>query len=353
MKKQISILLTLLSVSVVFAQSDPQAFTRKILIEQFTTAKCGHCPAGAERLLTATQGLSNVVWIRYHAGFYTDDLTNDISERMTRFYGGSTFAPAMMVDRTRFNTSNPGPVMSVGTVSEIRQYLSQAKSVKTYCKVQVPEVEYDAATRTLVCRVRGRFSDEVYGPNTVLQVLLVEDSVFMRQSDYGVGSYVDYWHLGVVRDTLTYRDGIQVEVSTEADHSFLHTFTYTLPEEYVFRHCKVAAIVYNYDYSDINNCQVLNAAISDYISQNLGIGEVSESASVRLFPNPANGFAVIESESPMLRVSVVDAMGRCPLMIPADGEQRLRLDLSSLPTGLYIVRVQTASGMATRQLILR
>ena len=97
MKKQISFLLTLLSVAVIFAQDDPQAFTRKILIEQFTTAQCGYCPAGAERLATATDGQTNVVWLRYHAGFGTDALTNDIAETMTCFYGGSTFAPAMMV----------------------------------------------------------------------------------------------------------------------------------------------------------------------------------------------------------------------------------------------------------------
>ena len=96
MKKQISFLLTLLSVAVVFAQNDPQAFTRKILIEQFTTAQCGYCPAGAERLATATDGQTNVVWLRYHAGFGTDALTNDIAETMTCFYGGSISASVWM-----------------------------------------------------------------------------------------------------------------------------------------------------------------------------------------------------------------------------------------------------------------
>ena len=339
--------------AVLTAQSDPQAFTRKVLLEQFTTAQCGYCPAGAERLLSATDGLNNFVWIRYHAGFGTDDLTNEIAEAMTRFYGGGTFAPAMMLDRSHFDQSRPGPVMSIGQVSDIRQYVTQAKSVKTYCKVQAPEVDYDVATRTLVCTVTGRFSDEVYGDSTRLQVLFIEDSIYMSQSDYGVGHYVNYCHLGVVRDTLTPLWGTAIEVSTDANHTFSHTFTYTIPDDYVYKNCKVVAVVYNYDPSDINNCQVLNAAISDHIDQYLGIGEMSEGLEVRLFPNPAQDLFVLESDSPVSRVTICDAMGRTFLSFPADKARQASFDISSLSAGIYIVRIQTESGFATRQLIVR
>ena len=350
MKKQISFLLTLLSVAVVFAQDDPQAFTRKILIEQFTTAQCGYCPAGAERLATATDGQTNVVWLRYHAGFGTDALTNDIAETMTCFYGGSTYAPAMMVDRTHFDASRPGPVMSVGSVSDIRRYLSDAKSVKTYCKVQTPEVKYNPDTRALECTVNVRFSDEVYGPDTRLQVLLIEDSIFMRQADNYAQAIVDYWHYGVVRDALTPLWGVPLTV---VDGSFAQTFSYTLPADYVYQNCKVAAIVYNYDADNINNRQVLNSAISGYLKNAVGIGEVSEGVQMRLFPNPATGIVVLVSDAAVRQVSVVDATGRTNFSLPVDGEQHVCLDLSQLSAGLYLVRMQTSQGIATRQLILR
>lgn len=353
MKKQIVFLLTLMSVVLVFAQNDPQAFTRKILLEQFTTALCGYCPAGAERLRSATDGNNNVVWLRYHAGYGTDDLTNDIAQTMTRFYGGSTFAPAMMVDRTHFDSSRPGPVTSVGQVSDIHLLLDQAKSVKTYCKVQTPKVKFNADTRSLECTVTGRFSDEVYSSSTRLQILLVEDSIYMSQSDYGVGQWVNYWHLGVVRDTLTPMWGMELEVSSDANRNFSHTVTYTLPSAFKYKNCKVVAIVYNYAPNDINNCQVLNAAISDYISQTLGIGEVADGTGMRLFPNPATDRIVVEAETPMLQVTVVDAMGRCPITLAADGSRHVNIDLSSLAAGVYIVQAKTSSGIATRQLILR
>ena len=339
-----------IGVATLTAQNDPQAFTRKILIEQFTTAQCGYCPAGAERLKDATDGQSNLVWIRYHAGFGTDALTNDIAETMTRFYGGGTFAPAMMIDRTHFDASRPGPVMSIGQVSYIHRYLSNAKSVKTYCKVQAPEVSYNPATRTLDCSVKVRFSDEVYVPDTRLQVLFIEDSIFMRQSDYGAKAMVDYWHMGVVRDALTPMWGVPFTVT---DGSFTQTFSYTLPADYVYKNCRVVAIVYNYDATDINNCMVLNAAMSDFLDKAVGIGEVSERVQMRLFPNPADGFVVLEADAPVKQVSVVDAVGRCHLNLSVAGEQHVQLDLSHLPAGLYLVRMQTSHGLATRQLILQ
>lgn len=351
MKKSILFFIASVVVTVALtAQNDPQSFNRKILLEQFTTAKCGYCPGGAERLATATDGQTNVVWIRYHAGFGTDALTNDIAETMTCFFGGSTFAPAMMLDRTHFDASRPGPVMSIGQVSDIRRHLSDAKSVKTYCKVQTPRVDYDPDTRTLDCTVDIRFSDTVYGPDTRLQLLLVEDSIYMRQLDYDVNSYVDYWHYGVVRDTLTPLWGIPLTV---VDGSFSHTISYSLPADYDYRNCKVVAIVYNYDPDDINNRQVLNSALSDYLYKSVGIGEVSEGVQARLFPNPATGVVVLESDAPVRQVSVVDATGRCHYRLTVGGEQQVRLDLSHLSAGLYIVRVQTSQGLASRQLLLK
>ena len=148
--KKITILLLLSSIFVAasLAQDTKQTFTRKVLIEQFTGAACQWCPSGAERIASAISSSSSVVWIKHHAGFGTDFLTNDIATSMTIFYGGGLFAPAVMFDRTHFNTSQPAPVMSVGQVSDIRGYIAQAKGVATTCKVYTPDVAYDPATQT-------------------------------------------------------------------------------------------------------------------------------------------------------------------------------------------------------------
>ena len=354
MKKQISFLLTLLSVAVVFSQNDPQTFTRKIVIEQFTTARCGYCPGGAARIQSATSGNNNVIWLRYHAGFGTDDLTNPIATDMLRYYGtNETYAPAMMVDRTRFDQSNPGPVMSVGSVSQINRNLIDAKNVKTACKLQIPDVTYDPASRRLTGTVNGRFGDTIFGPDLRLQIFLVEDSLFMRQADNDQGGYVDFWHMGTVRDAITSQLGDPITVGDAPNYPFSHTIDYTLPDNFVPGHCKVVAIVYKYIPGNVNDNPILNASISNYISTSLAIGEVQSGTQARLFPNPATNTVVVESADPIQHITILDAAGRTCLSQPCSGQSHIALSVASYAPGLYIVRVQTPSGVATRRLVRR
>lgn len=356
MKKQLlSIAFVMLALAAT-AQDGKQTFTRKMVIEQFTTAQCGWCPSGADRITNATSGSNNVIWIKHHAGFGTDDLTNDIAETLTIFYGGGTFAPAMMVDRTRFNADDPGPVGNVGNVSEIRGVLAKAKAVPTYCKVYTPDVTFDPSNRHLTGTVSGRFGDKVYDDNTRLVIFLVEDSIFMSQHDYNNGSAsnsyaVDYWHMATVRDTLTALWGDPMVVDEAANMAFSHTIDYTLPENFVYKNCRVVAIVYNYDPTDINNCPVLNAAESDFLDQNLGIGEMASQCQLRLFPNPATDRVIVEADADIESVTLTNALGQVVARLTGHGQQQeVRTD--RLSNGTYVVRVQTAQGVATRRLVL-
>lgn len=354
MKKIVLFCIVVLALSPLYSQDGKQTFTRKVLLEQFTTAQCGYCLAGAERIGTAISGNNNVIWIRLHAGFGTDDLTNDIATGMTRYYGGGTFAPAMMIDRTRFNGNDPGPVFGVGDVSDIRYAVTSAKSVETYCKVQTPELSYDPSSRHLSGSVNGRFGDRVYGPSTKIQLFIIEDSILMAQSDYIPAPHtVNYWHMGAVRDVVTPLWGDELSVNEDDNNSFTYQVDYTLPDNFVYKNCRLVAIVYNYNPNDINDCQVHNAAISNFFDRNLGVGEVSESLDIRLFPNPAANYVVIESDDAMNELSVVDATGRLCLKKDLHGELQSGLDISSLPAGMYVIRVSSQRGLAVRSLVVR
>ncbi|MCQ2275181.1 MAG: Omp28-related outer membrane protein [Bacteroidales bacterium] len=354
---------TLLFLSIAFVAmsamaQEAQTFTRKILIEQFTTAQCGYCPAGADRIHEVVDGVKNIIWIKHHAGFGTDDLTNGINETMTVFYGGSTFAPAMMIDRTRFNSSDAGPVGNVGNVSAIRALVSQAKEVPTYCKIYTPSISFDPASRQLTGTITGRFSDAVYDQNTRLTVFVIEDSIFMQQHDYynGVSSNsynVDYWHMASVRDAITNMWGDAINVDEANEMNFAYDFSYTLPAGYEYKNCKIVAFIYNRDANNINNNKVMNAVESDYLDKVLGIGQVASAASLRLFPNPANERVVLESDAVINHVSVVNAMGQTLLQCAGNGTQHFDINLSGFASGIYLVRILTAQGPVTRQLVVK
>jgi len=75
-------------------------------------------------------------------------------------------------------------------------------------------------------------------------------------------------------------------------------------------------------------------------------------ADLRIYPNPTNGvFDVIAADRVEATVSITDMTGRM-LHSEQTTDGRLRMDISSLPTGLYMVRYETAGGTAVRRVNL-
>lgn len=352
MKKTFFSLLLGLAVSTMFAQgTGKQTFTRMLLLEQFTTVNCGYCPAGADRIASAIGTSTNVIWVKHHAGFGEDFLTNDIHRAFLAFYNGNTFAPAMMVDRTLFDASNPGPVFGVGNVADVRGVFNEAKQVPTTCKVLPIELGYDNASRMLSITVKGRFGeDNAWDANTRLTVFIVEDSIVGAQHDYSShGNWTNYMHMGTVRGVATNKWGDPLTVN-DADRTFEHHFTYTLPEDYNFMHCKVVAFVHQYNASDINSCPVLNAAQSGYLNDYLGIAEADKGCTLQLYPNPARNLVVVEADEPILSVSIVNGLGQQVFGHAAGQGSQMTIATDNLVRGIYLVAVRTAQGVATRKL---
>lgn len=328
-----------------------QPFERTVLIEQFTTVNCGWCPSGADRITQAVEGRNDVIWIKHHAGFGTDFLTNSIHTTMTAFYGGSTFAPAMMVDRTRFDESDPGPVTSIAsTYLGIRNLINKSKRIETYCLLNPIDVSFDGSTRKITGEVTGRFSSEVWNENTRLTVFVIEDSIVGEQHDYtSHGNWTDYVHMGTVRAAITDKWGDAIEVNE--DMTFSYTIDYTLPSSYDFNHCKVVAFVYNYDASNINNCSILNAGQSKMFNEVLGIDASASRIATRLYPNPSKGRVVVEAEEEIVSIVVANSIGQTVLVAKPE-ETHAIINTTGLPAGLYLVRIQTQRGIATQKVVV-
>lgn len=352
MKKTLLVLVLCLAAGVLQAQENSkQTFTRNVLLEQFTTVNCGWCPAGMERIQEAVSTLENIIWIKHHAGFGTDFLTNNIHTSMLVFYGGSTFAPAMMMDRTRFDEEDDGPVCTVGQSSSIRQLYFKAKRVETYCNINPIAISFDYASRTVTGTVTGLFGDDnTWDANTRITVYLIEDSIVGEQHDYtDHGNWDNFVHMGTVRDVLTGMWGDPLVVNT-SDRTFSFPINYTVPANYDFRHCKLVAFIYQYDASDINNCPVLNAAQSRSLYQILGIAEADQGSALSLFPNPAADYVILEADEAIDAVTIVNSLGQTVYRHTAVGGRQLSVNTSSLPCGLYLVNIRTAHGNATRKL---
>jgi hypothetical protein len=71
---------------------------------------------------------------------------------------------------------------------------------------------------------------------------------------------------------------------------------------------------------------------------------------VKLYPNPTMGELIINNEQlTMNNVEVFDVYGRCHLSRVARHENEVRLDISKLQAGIYLIRITTESGVVTQK----
>lgn len=330
---------------------DPETITdRTVLIEQFTGAGCGYCPGGANRIAQAVDGRDDYIWITHHAGFGTDDLSNPSSSQMTWFYGSnSTYAPAMMFDRTHFDANEPGPVMGVGDVATITSFLNAALQVPCFLELDMSGIAYDKNSRAISGNVSGQFAG-VSPQNARITIYLVEDSIVMRQANYDIGAYDNnYVHMRTARATLTDAWGDAVTIGDDGSFSF--PVNHTLATNHKDWRCRLVAVVYNLDQTNVNNCAVFNSATTANFEGNyVGIDEVSASISLDIYPNPVTDHAVIESTEPIQNITVVNAIGQVVYSQNNVNDSVVTLNTQQYAAGMYIVTVKSESGISTKRI---
>ena len=79
-----------------------------------------------------------------------------------------------------------------------------------------------------------------------------------------------------------------------------------------------------------------------------GIGENSVSAKV--YPNPTQGEVTIECEN-LSHVSIVNAYGQTVYNANVEGDQ-VRIDLSQMPKGIYMMHIKANGGHAVRKIVV-
>lgn len=86
----------------------------------------------------------------------------------------------------------------------------------------------------------------------------------------------------------------------------------------------------------------------------VGVTETTDEAAVTLYPNPAKDFAVINCEQlagEMATITVFNAQGQ-PVQTTTSNNKHVRLSLRDMPSGAYMVRIQSAKGSITKPLVV-
>lgn len=230
--------------------------SRKLLIEQFSTMKCVNCPAAHERLEEALGGDENIIYVAHHAGYDTDTYTLQQSTTYLSLYNSaSTYAPAMMYDRTclyDLGASDAGtPVTSVGSPALIRSLADARLAEPAVLSVEV-EATVDTVANSIVVDVTGESLVDLSGAR--INVYLTEDNLENKQR--GAADEMHYIHNHVLRHVLTTTWGNTFETH---DGRFAEHFKTDLKDEWNLANMHVVAFVSHMNFSDPCDCQVYNA----------------------------------------------------------------------------------------------
>ena len=235
------------SISASVMTYDPASVVgRRTVLEHFTTAQCPNCPSGHTRIGNAVSGKEDrVVWIAHHVGYYTDDMTISASQQLMSLYndGGSTYAPASMLDRDNSfaDADDPGPVFFPG--SDIASRVANAIATPAFVTCDFSDISYDASSRKVTATVSGHFTADMDFDSPRLTMYIMEDGIMGSQS----GASGQYEHNHVIRAAISNVWGdADAITSTNAWDEYSKTFTYTLPDGWNADKCWVAAFVNNY-----------------------------------------------------------------------------------------------------------
>lgn len=90
----------------------------------------------------------------------------------------------------------------------------------------------------------------------------------------------------------------------------------------------------------------------NYCLEPLSVYNQNSSTDLQLYPNPSTGLITLESEKPIQRLTVFDALGKMVYQENTQYQSQFQIDLSFLPKGLYLVKVEGNGVAGSRKVVL-
>lgn len=251
-----------------------------VLLEEFTSERCGWCPYGAakiEQAIDESQLSDSIIWICHHEGYAVDWLTAPQSTEYCDLYGGNPFAPAMMLDRDVSLSDEDYPVFSIPEPSAVENLLHEALARPCFVQLELGST-FNEGVADIDVDITAISSFAGQSNHPCLTVMVVEDSIkAKKQKTYD--SHTITYHHNALREVLTQTWGDTLTTFAQQNRHF----TYQVPADYNVQHLKVVAFVSDAS-QDVNSRTIFNAAICNLAPSGAGIETVAiASTDVPLF----------------------------------------------------------------------
>jgi len=342
--------------------------TKKVLLEEFTTAVCQFCPDGEVVVGQILASTPEAIAVGIHAGFGTDAMTIPAHSAYAAAF--TTGAPTACIDRKLFAGET-----RVGHSRTVWQANVNTQKV-ALTPIDIILGGNVTGTNTIDLNIDVQFKD--FLPNwqdANLTIFVVEDSVIGTGSGYNqVNAYqgqnhpygnagnpiIGYPHRHVVRDvpTGTWGDATFVTSAPVINTNIARTYSLTLNPAWDKSKMEFVVFMNYYDASTGENArEILNVNHIKYDQLVVGVEENDLAISkLGIHPNPTSGnlnvnFELEQSEN--VTIEVLDLLGKSVSVqnfgTLVSGAQKLNMDLSDLNSGIYFVKINAGNKVSTQK----
>lgn len=311
---------------------------RKNLLENFSTQLCVSCPRAEKSIKRILKKHSNIIPIVHHCGFSEDIFTIEESKEYLSFYNGSTYTPAVMINRTNFSRLGVGETNSpVFELQDENLLKAITEEVASSSDVSLNiSCSYNEESRIMNIYAYGDSErvDNFSNDNICVTIFLTEDGLNGTQQSTS-GIIQDYVYDNTLRAVLT--DVWGDNVSFGADGCFkTETYQYKLDDGWDVNNMSVVAFIGNSVPSQPNNCVIYNAESEKIINENSSIdnaynidGNVIKVVNGKIYLDCTIKHAYLYSLSGSLIYSV---------------EDNCEIDINNLCDGIYLLYVVSDKG---------
>mgnify|MGYP003669076277 CR=1 FL=1 len=348
--------------------------SKKVLLEEFTTAPCQFCPDGAVVVENILATVPEAIGVGVHAGFGTDAMT--IPAHVAYAAAFAPGAPTATVDRVLFDGETDVAISRAanGWLNAV----NAQKAASTPVDVSLSGVFNSASSVDLTVDVN--FVDyPLDAQNLRVSVFVIEDSVTGVGSGYdqvnayntqaghpyfGTGNpIVGYVHRHVLRDVPsgTWGDATYFATSPTLNSTYTKTYTLTLASNWKAKDLSFIAFVNYYNPNGgLDEYSILNAE-EIKLSTIVGAEEnVLAENSLEVFPNPADDQATVTFElesNEEVSVTMLDITGKVisreAYGLMSQGSQRIELNTADLSEGLYFINLRIGENQIVRKIAVK
>lgn len=258
-------------------------FPRNVLLEEFTTERCGNCPRVAEYLHDALEELdrTRVFPVCHHSAFGTDWLTKDCDTEIVNIMFNSTggFAPAMTFNRDESlipdeDASKRGNVTVPASAEYIKAYVNNALDKQANSELQIEIVPNTDDTQATVL-VSGVCNEALDIDNSLLTLYVTEDSIKANRQS---GASEGFQHMHVIR----YYNSIWGDKIVWKDTTtFTATYNIDIDPEWKKDKLNFVVFINKHDDTDYTNNKIDNSIGIAYKTSTTGIKGILNNENVK------------------------------------------------------------------------